>query len=103
MWINKLFLFFLLPLVCMAMLGTTQTLPTQPMPGLDQPDCLASLEVIPDCIPEIFRSIINGQIGSIGPSCCNAFLGLNAECASHMVIFAPYFPPSLRDHCISRQ
>ncbi|ESQ32494.1 hypothetical protein EUTSA_v10005180mg [Eutrema salsugineum] len=98
MWINKFF--FILPvIVCIAVLGTAQTLPSQPIPEQDEADCLSSLEAIPDCVPEIFRSIINGQIGNVGPSCCHAFLRIDEECATQMFIFAPFFPPTLRDHC----
>ncbi|KAJ0253950.1 Prolamin-like protein [Hirschfeldia incana] len=103
MWINKFV--FLLPVVCIAVFSTAQTVPPQPIgpvPSQDPSDCLSSLETIPDCIPAIFRSIINGQIGSIGYSCCHAFLGITTECATHVFVFAPFFPPTLRDHC-SRQ
>ncbi|KAG2261209.1 hypothetical protein Bca4012_014039 [Brassica carinata] len=100
MWINKFF--FLLPVVCMAVFSTAQTVPSQPIPPEEPSDCLSSLETIPDCIPEILRSIINGEIGSIGHSCCDAFLGITTECATHVFILAPFFPPILRDHC-SRQ
>ncbi|CAH2044824.1 unnamed protein product [Thlaspi arvense] len=89
-------------IVYMAVLGTAQTLPTQPIPGQDQSDCLSSLEVIPDCIPEIFRSIINGEIGNVGPSCCRAFLGLDADCVTQTFVFAPFFPPTLANHCSRR-
>ncbi|KAL1219589.1 hypothetical protein V5N11_009716 [Cardamine amara subsp. amara] len=90
--------FFLLTIVRIAVFATAQTLPPpQPLTT----DCWQSLEVIPDCVPEIFRSITNGQFGNVGPSCCRAFSGLNADCIPQMFIFAPLFPPSrrLKDHC----
>ncbi|CAH8278826.1 unnamed protein product [Arabidopsis lyrata] len=68
MWTNKFF--FLLPVVCIAVFATAQPLPS-PQPS--QIDCWSSIEVIPDCVPEIFRSITNGQFGDVGPSCCHAF------------------------------
>ncbi|KAL0889882.1 hypothetical protein Bca101_013865 [Brassica carinata] len=67
----------------MAVFSTAQTVPSQPIPPEEPSDCLSSLETIPDCIPEILRSIINGEIGSIGHSCCDAFLGITTECATH--------------------
>ncbi|KAF8105670.1 hypothetical protein N665_0157s0235 [Sinapis alba] len=102
MWINKFL--FLLSVVCMAVFSTSQTAPPQPIPSQDDPsDCLSSLETIPDCIPEIFRSIISGRIGSIGQSCCHTFLGISTECVTHVFVFAPLFPPTLRDHCSRQQ
>ncbi|KAJ4888060.1 hypothetical protein Rs2_07120 [Raphanus sativus] len=95
MWTNKFF--FLLAVACMAVLSTAQTLPS--IPGQDPADCLSSLEVIPNCISEIFGSIISGHIGTVGHSCCHAFLVLNADCITQTFAFAPLFPPSLRDHC----
>ncbi|CAN6849611.1 hypothetical protein Bca4012_052587 [Brassica carinata] len=95
MWTNKFF--FLFTVACMAVFGTAQTLPS--IPGQDPADCLSSLELIPNCISEIFGSIISGQIGTIGHSCCHAFLGLNADCVTQTFAFAPLFPPTLRDHC----
>ncbi|EOA14951.1 hypothetical protein CARUB_v10028297mg [Capsella rubella] len=109
MWINKFF--FLLSFVCMAIFSTSQPLPSPPQPipspqplPTPQPfqvDCWSSLEVIPDCVPEIFRSITNGKFGNVGPSCCHAFMGLDADCIPQMFVFAPLFPPSrsLKDHC----
>ncbi|CAH8362091.1 unnamed protein product [Eruca vesicaria subsp. sativa] len=98
MWTNKFV--FLLTVACMAVFGTAQTLPSVPVQ--DPADCLSSLEVIPNCISEIFGSIISGQIGTIDPPCCHAFLGLNADCVTQTFAFAPLFPSTLRDHC-SRQ
>ncbi|CAN7003892.1 unnamed protein product [Brassica oleracea var. botrytis] len=100
--INKFF--FLLPVACMAVLGTAQTLPSQPIPGQDPTDCMSSLVfVIPNCIPEIIQSLVNGEIGTVSHSCCHAFLGLSADCITERFDFTPEdFPPALRDYC-SRQ
>ncbi|XP_010482067.1 PREDICTED: uncharacterized protein LOC104760803 [Camelina sativa] len=100
MWMDKFFL-ILLSVVCIAVFVTAQPLPS-PQPF--QVDCWSSLEMIPDCVPEIFRSITNGQFGNVGPSCCHALLGLHADCIPQMFIFAPLFPPSrrLRDHHCSQ-
>ncbi|CAH8362105.1 unnamed protein product [Eruca vesicaria subsp. sativa] len=98
MMINKLF--FLLPVACMAMFGTAQTLPSQPIPGQEPTDCMSSMFVIPDCIPEIIQSLVSGEIGTVGHSCCHAFLGLSADCISERFDFTPeFFPPALRDYC----
>ncbi|KAH0939933.1 hypothetical protein HID58_007394 [Brassica napus] len=72
--------FFLLPVACMAVLGTAQTLPSQPIPGHDPTDCMSSLYAIPNCLQEIVHSFVNGEFGTIGHSCCHAFLGLSADC-----------------------
>ncbi|CAA7035207.1 unnamed protein product [Microthlaspi erraticum] len=97
MWTNKLF--FILTVVCIAALGTAQTLPSQPVPGQGQEDCWSSLEAIPDCFPDIFRSYINGEIGHVDSSCCHAFLGLNSDCVPQMFVNDPFFPVALIDHC----
>ncbi|KAH0853554.1 hypothetical protein HID58_093090 [Brassica napus] len=65
---------------CMAVLGTAQTLPSQPIPGHDPTDCMSSLYAIPNCLQEIVHSFVNGEFGTIGHSCCHAFLGLSADC-----------------------
>ncbi|KAG2301357.1 hypothetical protein Bca52824_030008 [Brassica carinata] len=95
--INKFF--FLLPVAFMAVFGTAQTLPSQPTPVQDPTDCMSSLYAIPNCLQEIVESIVNGEIGTIGHSCCHAFLGLSADCITDRFAFAPDFPPTLRDHC----
>ena len=59
--------------------------------------------VIPNCIPEIIQSLVNGEIGTVSHSCCHAFLGLSADCITERFDFTPEdFPPALRDYC-SRQ
>ncbi|KAH0849191.1 hypothetical protein HID58_091471 [Brassica napus] len=64
----------------MAVLGTAQTLPSQPIPGQDPIDCMSSLYAIPNCLQEIAQPFVNGEFGTIGHSCCHAFLGLSADC-----------------------
>ncbi|KFK26017.1 hypothetical protein AALP_AA8G192300 [Arabis alpina] len=97
MWINKFV--FLFSIVCIIVVGTAQMFPLQPITREHLTNCWSSLEVIPDCVPEIFRSILNGQIGNVGLSCCHVFLGLNVDCIPHMFAFTPFFPPILSDHC----
>ncbi|KAJ0245477.1 Prolamin-like domain-containing protein [Hirschfeldia incana] len=100
MWTLNKFL-FLLPVAFIA--GTAQTLPTQPIPGQDPTNCMSSMFAIPNCIPEIIQSLVNGEIGTVGHSCCHAFLGLRTDCITEMFDFTPEdFPPALRDYC-SRQ
>ncbi|KAF8095604.1 hypothetical protein N665_0329s0024 [Sinapis alba] len=85
----------------MAVFGTSQTLPSQPIPGVVQnpTDCMSSLYSIPNCLQEIVQSLVNGEIGTIGHSCCHAFLGLSSDCLTERFAFAPDFPLTLRDHC----
>ncbi|KAJ4866976.1 hypothetical protein Rs2_27812 [Raphanus sativus] len=102
MWLINKFL-FLLPVAFMAVFGTAQTLPSQPIPGQDPTDCMSSMFVIPNCIPEIIQSLVNGEIGTVGRSCCHAFLGLSADCIKERFEFTlEEFPSALRDYC-SRQ
>ncbi|XP_013601091.1 PREDICTED: uncharacterized protein LOC106308474 [Brassica oleracea var. oleracea] len=71
-------------------------LPFQPrlgIPGLpDVGKCWSSVMDIPGCILEIYTSILTGQFGHIGPSCCKAFLEAEANCLPKLP-FNPPFPP----------
>ncbi|KAH0853565.1 hypothetical protein HID58_093083 [Brassica napus] len=67
----------ILILAFMAVLGTAQTLPSQPIPGQDPAECMSSMFVIPNC--------------------------LSADCITERFDFTPEdFPLALRDYC-SRQ
>uniref|UniRef100_A0A0D3DJV3 Prolamin-like domain-containing protein n=1 Tax=Brassica oleracea var. oleracea TaxID=109376 RepID=A0A0D3DJV3_BRAOL len=66
----------------------------QPSPGIPRlPDvakCWSSVMDIPGCIIEIYTSILTGQFGHIGPSCCKAFLEAEANCLPKLP-FNPLF------------
>ncbi|KAG2255354.1 hypothetical protein Bca52824_074648 [Brassica carinata] len=75
-------------------------LPFQPSPGIpglpDVAKCWSSVMDIPGCIIEIYTSILTGQFGHIGPSCCKAFLEAEANCLPKLP-FNPLFP--LKEQC----
>ncbi|XP_017982564.1 PREDICTED: uncharacterized protein LOC18588861 [Theobroma cacao] len=104
----------LLNLACMTVLATTgmaQLLlppfsfsPTSGVPGLPwQPGevqkCWSSLTSIEGCIMEVYTSLFRGQVGIIGPACCQAITQIKDNCWPKMFPFNPFFPPLLKTSC----
>ncbi|CAA7021465.1 unnamed protein product [Microthlaspi erraticum] len=76
--------------------------PFQPSPGMPgMPDitkCLSTLMNVPGCLAEISQSVMTGKFGSIGPTCCKAFLEAEANCTPNLP-FNPFFPLMLKQQC----
>ncbi|XP_013601095.1 PREDICTED: uncharacterized protein LOC106308478 [Brassica oleracea var. oleracea] len=102
--------FFFMAVVCIVVSGNSQLplfpipfpfpLPFQPSPGIpglpDVAKCWSSVMDIPGCIIENYTSILTGQFGHIGSSCCKAFLEAEANCLPKHT-FNPLFP--LKEQC----
>ncbi|MBA0736622.1 hypothetical protein Gogos_010157 [Gossypium gossypioides] len=104
----------LLNLAFMAMfitVGNAQQLlhpfPLAPMPSLApfQPSeaqkCWSVLTSIQGCMLEISASFFYGEIGVIGPDCCQAITHISDDCWLKMFPFNPFSPPFLRTSCSS--
>ncbi|KAJ4709099.1 ECA1 gametogenesis related family protein [Melia azedarach] len=102
---------FLLMITFIAVLvqpGLTQFQMPQ-FPGVSPPgssgsgaviQCWSSLVNIEGCAWEIYWSVfITQQFDNIGPSCCKAYLEIDAKCWPKMFPFNPFFPPLLKDYC----
>ncbi|KDO73582.1 uncharacterized protein LOC102621105 [Citrus sinensis] len=100
--------------VCIAILvptGLGQEVPTLPfgqipgeIPGLLVPisdviECWSSLTNIPTCLTEIYGSFLGGQIGQIGPACCDAINRISGSCWPKMFPLSPSFPSLLKNYC----
>ncbi|KAJ4709100.1 ECA1 gametogenesis related family protein [Melia azedarach] len=95
---------FILVTACIAMLvepGLGQ-IQTPQFPGLFPPgasgsgevmQCWSSLVNIEGCAWEVYRSVFTQQFNNIGPSCCKAYLEIDAKCWPKMFPFNPFFPP----------
>ncbi|EOY31235.1 Uncharacterized protein TCM_038196 [Theobroma cacao] len=78
--------------------------PTSGVPGLPwQPGeiqkCWSSLTSIEGCIMEVYTSLFRGQVGIIGPACCQAITQIKDNCWPKMFPFNPFFPPLLKTSC----
>ncbi|XP_048593627.1 uncharacterized protein LOC106429367 [Brassica napus] len=105
------YIFFFMVFVCVVVSASAQLpqfpipfpfpLPFQPSPGIpglpDVAKCWSSVMDIPGCIIEIYTSILTGQFGHVGPSCCKAFLEAEAKCLPKLP-FNPLFP--LKEQCL---
>ncbi|CAF2222645.1 unnamed protein product [Brassica napus] len=99
------YVFFFMVFVCVVVSANAQLpqfpipfpfpLPFQPSPGIpglpDVAKCWFSVMDIPGCIKENYTSILTGQFGHVGPSCCKAFLEAEANCLPKLP-FNPLFP-----------
>ncbi|KAF5749164.1 hypothetical protein HS088_TW04G01127 [Tripterygium wilfordii] len=78
-------------------------LPLPPLPGGGGPadviKCWSSIVNVPGCVQEILGSIVSGQIGKIGPNCCNAINGITQDCWPKLFPVTPLFPPLLKYSC----
>ncbi|KAI9191409.1 hypothetical protein LWI28_008155 [Acer negundo] len=72
-------------------------LPIPPVPELQK--CWAALTSAPGCVMEIYSSLLNGQIGKIGPVCCAAITQVSENCWPKMFPLNPFFPPLLKEFC----
>ncbi|KAJ4708986.1 ECA1 gametogenesis related family protein [Melia azedarach] len=96
--------------MCIAMLVTTGlgelTTTNQfiQIPGLLTPipdviKCWSSLTSILSCLTEVYGSFLLGQIGKIGPICCEAINEINDNCWPKMFPLNPFFPSLLKNFC----
>ncbi|KAG4133568.1 hypothetical protein ERO13_D08G101100v2 [Gossypium hirsutum] len=63
--------------------------------------CWSALSSSQGCILQISTSFFYGQIGVIGPACCQAITHISDDCWLKMFPFNPFFPPFLRISCSS--
>ncbi|KAJ4709098.1 ECA1 gametogenesis related family protein [Melia azedarach] len=61
--------------------------------------CWSSLVNIQGCAWEIYRSVFTLQFDNIGPSCCRAYLEIDAQCWPKMFPYNPFFPPLFKGYC----
>ncbi|XP_030949901.1 uncharacterized protein LOC115973804 [Quercus lobata] len=61
--------------------------------------CLSSLTDVPECLTQVFGSLVNGQFSIIGSSCCKAIAEIEGSCLSKLFPSNPIFAPLLNNSC----
>ncbi|EOA14663.1 hypothetical protein CARUB_v10027929mg [Capsella rubella] len=74
-------------------------LPTIPGSPIDLAKCWSSLLKIQGCEIEILKSALTGKFQNVGPTCCKAFVEIDAKCWPKMFPLNPFFPPLLKNMC----
>ncbi|EOA15082.1 hypothetical protein CARUB_v10028449mg [Capsella rubella] len=74
-------------------------LPTIPGSPIDLAKCWSSLLKIQGCEIEILKSALTGKFEKVGPTCCKAFVEIDAKCWPKMFPLNPFFPPLLKAGC----
>ncbi|CAK9147606.1 unnamed protein product [Ilex paraguariensis] len=65
--------------------------------GLENGQCLASLNGVQGCIQEVLTSVLTLQFRLIGPDCCQAILNIDDNCWPKVLPLSPIFP--LKNYC----
>ncbi|KAF5742035.1 putative UPF0463 transmembrane protein C6orf35 [Tripterygium wilfordii] len=93
----------LLTISCTAILvsaGLAYETPPFILPGVPEiVECWLSLTSIEGCVAEIYKLLVGGKIGVVGPDCCNAVTEIKDKCWPKMFPFSPVFPPLLHNSC----
>ncbi|KAK7814153.1 hypothetical protein CFP56_003480 [Quercus suber] len=61
--------------------------------------CLSSIVNLLGCLTQILSSLINGQFGIVGSSCCNAITQIEENCLSKLLPTIHIFTPLLNNSC----
>ncbi|CAK9165761.1 unnamed protein product [Ilex paraguariensis] len=62
--------------------------------------CWATIWNLGACVADVYRYFLSGRMGTVSPTCCKAFTGINVKCWPIVFPFNPFFtPPSLRSFC----